>query len=178
MSDQATSDPTFDQAPDQVTTKRGRRKPRSQVNPNIDPIELDIEVAAPPPIEDRDAYWCGALDDCPASVALGGFEFPIWSGRVVTPPDAKSRAQHFDRTDRGVVHRMTEADVKKVLENAANRVVRGRDILSKSGSHRRPYRAQPDDIPLGCFVYMAKVTGHVDRMGDVRLPPPMVPRER
>jgi hypothetical protein len=143
---------------------------------SIEPITLDIEASAPPPIEKRDVYWCGAFDDCPVAVALGGFEFPAWSGRVVRDDGSSARSKHIDRTDRGACHSMTEAQVKVVLEMAANKVIRGGRLIPKTGSKRRPFVPMRDDIPIGCFLYMAKVTGPIDRMGDSMLPPPMVPR--
>jgi hypothetical protein len=59
---------------------------------------------------------------------------------------------------------------------AANKVIRGGRLIPKTGSKRRPFIPSRDDIPLGCYLYMARVVGPIDRMGESMLPPPMVPR--
>lgn len=155
-----------------------------------EPVTLDVELEAPPAIEERDYYWCGATKDCPFDVTLGGIEFPKTIGRIV-PDGAGHRDLMTPDADNGAVHRLTPANVKLVKEHCANKVVRhwrqtvhqgydGSEHVTFLGEQRaikgrRPYTRDPSDKPLGQFVYMLKVRGPKDR--PVEEPPTMVPRD-
>lgn len=140
----------------------------------IQPLALDIEASriAPRP---RDRFWCGALDDCPQAVHAGGFDFPKWAGAVVKEGE---RERAVDQYARGKLHSMTEDEAKRVQEHVARKVVRNGSIISMTPGGGRTYVAQEGDIPLGCFVYMARVVGDQkpDRSPDATLPPPLVAR--
>lgn len=160
------------------------------MNPG-DPVILDIEECKPPPIEDRDFYWCGSTADCPFDVTLGGFEFPKSIGRIrADGPNGMPIMEPDYR--KGVVHRMTETQKAVVLEHAANKVVRNYGprqdmkgpngetlwkgkLVAKTGSKRRSFMPQEGDKPLGNFVYMMKVRNETDRPVDN--PPTMVSRD-
>lgn len=157
----------------------------------VQPVTLDVEQAKPPPIEDRDFYWCGTTKDCPMDITLGGFEFPKTIGRVREREDGNYmlETEHQD----GAIHPLTDANVALIKEHCANKVIRGfrveelqllnggtrtryrGTLRGISGSKRRVFTPQADDRPLGQFVYMVKVRHANDRpMSD---PPTMVPRD-
>lgn len=189
--------PEDDKRYSQCSTCRGAAPAVTEV-PSDAPVQpgesvfLDVDACQPPPIEERDYYWCGATEDCPFDVTLGGFEFPKSIGRI--REDAHGQAVMEPDYRKGVIHRMTEKQKAVVLEHAANRIVRnfrveelqllgggtqtryrGR-LLSKSGNKRRIYTAQSDDRSIGEFVYMMRVRHGSDR--PVEDPPTMVPRKR
>jgi len=157
----------------------------------VEPVVLDIEKHKPPPIENRDFYWCGATMDCPMDITLGGFEFPRTEGRLVDQFDGSSILQP-DAT-KGKIHRLTKVNVALIKEHCANKVIRNftveelvllsgkvhnryhGHIRGITGSKHRVYVPQPSDKPLGQFVYMVRVRHANDRpMSD---PPTMVPRD-
>lgn len=156
-----------------------------------EPVFIDVEKHAPPPIEDRDFYWCGTTRDCPCSITLGGFEFPVSIGRLVETGDGNQRVEADYAA--GAVLPLTEENVALIKQHAANKVIRdwrveemkllsgktkiryhGR-LLSITGSNRRKYVPREGDKALGQFVYMVKVRHAADRPMDK--PPTMVPRD-
>ena len=155
----------------------------------IQPVILDVPMYTPPPIEDRELYWCGATKDCPMDVTAGGFEFPKTVGRLVEQETGKFQVQAGWKP--GIIHSMTKKQLEVVKEHLANRVVRnfrpvqdGEDgkgpvrylgeLKGISGSTRRVFTPHPTDKPLGQFVYMIRVRHKEDR--PLENPPTTVPR--
>jgi len=157
--------------------------------PEYEAIHIDAEALAPPPVEDRSFYWCGATLDCPMDITLGGIEFPKTIGRVRRQQNGQSVLE-VDYRD-GQIHRLTDKTKDLVLEHASNRVIRDfrKDETKaingdtdtrylgtlKSIRGRRTYTPRPGDLPLGQFVYMVKVRHAKDR--PIANPPTMVPRD-
>ena len=159
------------------------------VGADYEPITLDVAKHQPPPVVDRDFYWCGVTKDAPRQFfTLGGICFPKTIGEI--RDDGTKQVCHQDVYD-GQIHRLTDTQVALIKEHAANKVVRNHrsevvrelnrethvydgKLLSKNGSRMSPYDPQPGDIPLGCFVYMVRVRGKKDR--PMQDPPAMVAR--
>lgn len=149
------------------------------------PLSLELEKFPTPRKETQRSYWCGITTDAPTVCAhLGGFEFPRDEG-MLSAQDGKPTM--IDHVKKGKVLKLTDAEVALIKERLADKIVRGRGIVCRSGTGwfvdidgkskcGKPYTPQDGDRPLGCYVYMAKVEGSVDQINS-EPPPTMVPRD-
>lgn len=124
-------------------------------------VTIQVEDLVPE-IEEKPKrrYWLGTLKDCPyQNVHVAGTLFPRYMGNV-------EHDKHGDPVNKplpGMVIQLDEDQVERVKEGVVNRVIRpiGKSkraaMLLRSGTHRKPYRPQAGDQPLGRFLYMYDV---------------------
>ncbi len=162
-----------------ATCRKGDAPEETAVIPEAPPSESSIEPLSmpeddyhPPPEEDRQRYWCGVLPKAPRVIEhFAGVDFPLDRGMRMVKEDKPTLMDHVYN---GAIHRLTDRHVELIKERVAGRVVRGKRVISlKNPAHGG---RRPGDVPLGCYVYMAKVNGSVDRMNG-ELPPPLVARK-
>lgn len=128
---------------------------------SLDAETLDLDEFPAEEAAAKETYWCGIVPDAPFQfVTAGGFEFPKDRGRIQVDGD---RLMMVDHVYPGVIHRLTEREIALIKERIAAKVVRRRGqssvLISRTGMHRRPYRAAEGDIPLGRYVFMVRVNG-------------------
>lgn len=164
--------------------------PAEAKSDGVEALTLDVETQQPPPVEDREFYWCGSTMDCPMDITLGGLEFQRTEGEVIERPDGQGEFR--DHARKGKILRLTETNVKLALEHCANKVVRhfsrnvkadakGKEYVTYTGQllgihgKRHQFVSHPSDKPLGQFVYMIKVRHKEDR--PYSDPPTLIPRD-
>jgi hypothetical protein len=130
-------------------------------------------------VEQKHAYWCGIVPGAPIHRAvLASITFSRDQG-LLAPKGQSGKYIMVDHVKRGQVHNLTLTHVELVLERAKLSVVRqfgnGRgSIVTKAGSHSRPYRPRPNDVPLGKYLYMVRLGEDMPRDWRESSPPPMV----
>ena len=138
-----------------------------------------------PGSEPTELYWIGTLPGAPVqNIDLGGVHFPLFCEDVANIAGATQRIRR-----NGSVVALSETMIKRVHSALRRKVVRWRGADRRKGflvviptdqertqmaarGRDRPFRSQPNDEPIGRYVYMVKG----ERTSDSAFPPPIVPR--
>lgn len=137
-------------------------------------IKVQWKPSMAPPAVSRTEFWLGVTDESPLqNIVLGcGILFPRYSREI--PIDKDGNVVKGKET-KGIRVRLTAEAVKSIEEYAAREVLRrvGVNTVQLDTKDSR-YERNANDLPVGCYIFAKRVTGHMPVDWNLTDPSPII----